>query len=321
MRGAKSVTVGVCCITRYSEDYIEEWLAFHIAQGVTYFLIIDNGDSAELRQILRPYVAEGIVEVVTFVGIPGPQVLAYNLALQHVKKHRKNIDWLAVIDGDEFLFSPDGTPLPEFFSTRMSQPGVGANWVSFGSSGHQTKPAGLVIESYTNRGPDEHEVPYEHMAIGTHDDGSIRYRPMNAHIKSIVQPGLAVRALNPHEFSYRRNGFTHTAEGVPFRGPWAESVSNDRLRIHHYWSRSREELLAKAALHRVDNDRQRTEEEALRRDAAASGITDDTILRWVPRVREIMADFAARRATVPEVVARPLASAKEIAKMQAKGWA
>lgn len=317
----KNVTVGILCITRFSEEHIEEWVAFHIAQGVSYILLIDNGDSAELRGILAPYVEAGIVELLTFVGIPGPQVLAYNLALRYIKKRRKNIDWLAVIDNDEFLFAPDGTSLPQFFSTRMDQPGVGVNWVSFGSSGHKKKPAGLVIESYTDRGPDTHEVPYEHMAIGTHDDGSVRYRPMNTHIKSIIQPRLAVRAVNPHEFSYRRDGFTHTVDGTPFRGPWTEKISIDSLRLHHYWSRSREELLAKAALHRVDNHRQRSEEEALRRDAAASGVTDETIVRWVPRVREIMADFAARRATAPEVLAEPLASPKEVAKMQAKGWA
>ena len=41
--------------------YIKEWLDFHIKQGVTNFIIYDNGSTDNFREVLRLYIDAGIV--------------------------------------------------------------------------------------------------------------------------------------------------------------------------------------------------------------------------------------------------------------------
>ena len=49
---------------------------------------------------------------------------------------------------DEFLFSPTLRPVPEILRDFEQHPGVAVNCLTFGTSGHQTPPPGLVIENY-----------------------------------------------------------------------------------------------------------------------------------------------------------------------------
>jgi hypothetical protein len=261
--------------TIYRDDaaYLPEWIEFHRLVGVERFFLYDNGSTDDHLEVLAPYVAENIVTLHDwprpFLGENG-RPRAILTAFEHcVGAHRDDARWIAFLDVDEFLFSPTGAPLPEVLRDYEDAPGVVVNRAEFGPSGHETKPGGLVIESYLQRRQPRPDEEASH--------------------KSIVDPGTVRRCQSAHRFIYR-DGLPVNEEHRPLdmdryldRSPVAWS----RLRIHHYWTRSEEERRRKAELWaRAGSSR------ALPRAPvpdASHPVTDDALVRFAPAVREALA--------------------------------
>jgi hypothetical protein len=222
----------VACI-KNEAPYLEEWIEFHLAVGVDHFYLYNNESVDNTNEVLQPYIDAGVVSLFN-TDMDNCQFACYYNALT---AFRDQSVWMAFIDADEFLFSPKGhTPtgwLPkelEAFETTV--PGIAVNEVFFGSNGHKKKPKGLVLESYTKR----EEV-------------------LNLHIKSIVQPKYTIcPANNPHSFLYvgQPPSPAGTEEFKPCPGPFTETHSSDVFRIHHYFSKSREEAKVKLDRGRAD---------------------------------------------------------------------
>jgi hypothetical protein len=129
-------------------------------------------------------------------------------------------DWLAFIDGDEFLFptaAPTiGAALAPFQYSKTSA--LGAYWACFGSSGHVEEPAGLVVENYRRR-------PAYDFAD-------------NSHVKSIVRGRQASRVgPNSHLFVTPWGTQDELGREITFgRTPYAPSYT--QFRINHYVTQS-----------------------------------------------------------------------------------
>ena len=261
--------------TIYRDDaaYLPEWIEFHRLMGVERFFLYDNGSTDEHLEVLAPYLDAGIATrhewEMPFLSHKG-RPKAFVRAFEHcVGAHRDDARWIAFLDVDEFLFSPTGAPLVEVLLDYEDFPAVVVNRAEFGPSGHETKPNGLVIESYLQR-----------QALRPDDEASH---------KSIVRPGSVLRCQSAHRFVYR-DGLPVNEEQRPLdmeryldRSPPAWS----RLRIHHYWSRSEEERRRKAGLW-SDAGSSRAEPRAPVPDASHP-VTDDTLARYAPAVREALA--------------------------------
>ena len=127
--------------------YLREWIEFHRLVGVERFFLYNNRSIDDHREVLAPYVEEGIVAVRDWPLRPGP-ASAYDDCLERAPA-RLALDRLH--RRDEFLFSPIGRPVSEVLGDYEEWPGVGVNWATFGTSGTETKPEGLVIENYLMR--------------------------------------------------------------------------------------------------------------------------------------------------------------------------
>ena len=255
--------LSICAIYRGEGPYLREWVAFHRVVGVERFYLYDNRSKDEHREALAPYLAEGGIEQTDWPLFPG-QVQAYTDCLE---RHREDTRWMAFVDIDEFLFSPTGRPLPEVLARYERWPGVGVNRVTFGTSGHETPPPGLVLENYTRR--------LEHPNMR---------KPA---VKSVVDPRRAVRALDPHHFEYRE-GFAVDESEHPLEAQHSASDSCATLRVNHYFTRSEQERFAK--LHRPRAGGGKLRPEVIRagqgiREDVRFGAPDDVILRYLPALR------------------------------------
>ena len=233
--------------------YLDEWLAFCLLEGVERVLLYDHFSTDGARDLLEPWIAAGIVELIDW-RVPwheGAQGQAYVDSLRRLRGRSR---WVAFIDIDEFLFSPAGKRLPEVLRRYEDHAGVIVNWQCYGTSGHKTRPVGLVIESYTRRARTDWA--------------------RNRRVKSIVNPLLAIEPQSPHLFSVQpgeslvtedfrpieivrvKNGrrrLRHVAGLLPYvpfdpysvMRPTIERVSVRELRINHYTTRSTEELAFK----------------------------------------------------------------------------
>lgn len=245
--------LAVAAIFRDEARYLAEWIAFHRSVGVEHFFLYDNSSRDDSAGVLGRWLAEGVVTVTGWdvPYRPRGQGSAYAHCLGTFG-HRAR--WLAFIDIDEFLFSPEREGLAAVLADYEGHPGVVVNWQVYGSSGFDGRPDGLVTESFVTRARTQW----------------VR----NRRVKSIVDPARTLRPVGPHFFEYRAGASAVTENHEPVRvvdvGRWKRRlrrlaggapflpldpystressvtrVSVDRLRINHYITKSREEFEAK----------------------------------------------------------------------------
>jgi Glycosyltransferase family 92 len=269
--------LSVCAVFRDEAPYLREWVAFHRIVGVERFFLYNNLSQDDHHAALAPYVEDGTVVVQDWPDWPS-QMQTYDDCL---KRYRDASHWIAFIDLDEFLFSPTGRPVPEVLAEFEQWPGVGVNWCVFGSSGHRTKPPGLVIENYTRR-------------TGNAD--------LNRHIKSIVKPPRVRAFCTPHFFMYMGEpgvavDENHEPVGDP-RPSMSKTESFSRLRINHYATKSDEEYRAKVARGRSDSGVPRrdlyTPEQLERQARRWSEVEDRAIQMYLPALRAELARVERR---------------------------
>jgi hypothetical protein len=259
--------LSVCAIYRDEASYLREWIEFHRLVGVERFFLYDNDSSDDHLEVLAPYVRNGSVVLHDSPVPTAPQRPAYNDCLM---RHRGDSRWIAFIDIDEFLFSPTYRPLPELLADFEEFPGVVVNRLDFGTSGHRTRPAGLVIENYVWR---------------TNRPG------LTTCVKNIVDPARAVECTGPHFFLFR-DGVRVDELRRPVPKARTESTSVSLLRLNHYFTKSEAELARKAVA--PDAQRggprlgQRSLSEFMQSAERMKEERDEAILAYLPRLRRAL---------------------------------
>ena len=214
-------------IAKNEASYIKEWLDFHIKQGVTNFIIYDNESTDNFREVLQPYIEAGIVIYELLRG-RRRQLDAYNIALN---KYRHRFKYMGFIDADEFVFVRNnpyrggGYNLYEFVDGFMkAYPHAGClriNWLIFGSNHREKRPEGGVLENYTMCA--EKDFPPNHFT------------------KLIGDPAKLVMT-HVHAALCRKNYYELDENGEITRGQPKE-VHFDKIRINHYFCKSKEEYI------------------------------------------------------------------------------
>jgi hypothetical protein len=265
--------LAICAVYRDEAPYLSEWLEFHRIVGVERFFLYNNRSTDDHAEVLAPYVADGLVMVHDCPDVPA----ALRVHVDCIERHRDDARWIAFIDIDEFLFSPTGRTVPEVLEDYEKWPAVVVNLAWFGTSGHVTKPSGLVIENYVRRAA----------------DGSRR----NRIVKSIVDPRRVLRpGPNTNYFLYT-DGHAVDELGRSVQSDLTESPTFERLRINHYVTKSEAEARIKLSrpepMHGVL--RAGAQARLRKRDRELSALPDDTILSYAPAVREAVSRATASR--------------------------
>jgi hypothetical protein len=265
------LSIAICTIQRNRAAWIKEWVAFHHLIGASKFYIYlhkCNDESATVVTELSRH-----FDISAFVlsdDVLRPQLAAY--------KHcyfsfGQNHDWIAFIDGDEFLFPTTGQTITEHFEYLFSEPidAIGVYWACFGSSGHIKEPTGLVTENYRQRAP-------------------LDFGP-NRHFKSIVRGSLGQSfsvLQNSHYFQTNQGTFDTQMRSLT-NGFVGYEPCYERLRINHYVTQSREYFL-EFKQHSGSADMSassiRTEEWWQRHDN--NEIWDDSLERFMPDLHTIL---------------------------------
>lgn len=216
----------VTCIKNEGEDLVE-WLCYHRLIGVSRFVVYDNQSTDATRRILEAVPFKDEITVISEER-ESPQKAAFQDALE---RFRDKLDWVAFIDGDEFIVPPRGQSMLDLLAEYEARGvnGFAVNWRVFGSSGHLTRPDGLVTESFTHRALDKTKE--------------------NRHVKSIVRIAKVRKMVTQHYFAVE--GPYVMADGSPppprFRGVWEHVIYRDGMAIHHYATKSREQCMKKIA--------------------------------------------------------------------------
>ena len=254
------VILSVCAIMKDEAPYLLEWLEFHKVVGVQRFYLYDNGSSDNTIEILQTSINAGEVILHEWPVSPG-QLPAYEHCLQ---TYQQDSEWIAFIDLDEFLFPTEAESLRDILSEFDSVSGIGVNWLIFGTSGHQTRPDGLQIENFTRRAETDFAA--------------------NRCVKSIVRPEQVSHFGDPHFFSCQENESVVTEDHLLLSSAMADHVSVAKLRINHYFTRSREEMHKKILRGRSDTGTSRSLE--FLEDHDRNEVEDTTIQRFIPQLKQ-----------------------------------
>lgn len=230
--------LSVCAIVKNEAPYIEEWIEFHLLQGVEYFYLYDNGSTDGTFEILLEYFKLGVVTILDYQFENPPQFKAYQHCLD---RYRGESEWIAFIDCDEFLHTwHERWPTVASFLRAVNdwetgEPdewantvGIAVHWVFFGSNGETVYRPELCIERFTRR-----------------QEGC------DKHVKSIVKPKFTKSvARNPHTFLFRSGSLARSEHGTPLPFDYTFPVgrSAENLRIAHFHTKTMDEYIQRKLL-------------------------------------------------------------------------
>lgn len=164
------------------------------------------------------------------VDVPWMQYAIYN---ECIKLYGLQHTWVAFFDADEFLEVKSDESLKSILKELDQDPSVGAlgvNWRVHTSSGHLTRPAS-ARKDFTTCITDD----VDNTTVSPFKDNKL--------IKSIVKSSLYSSPINPHKFNLKGGAQTvgehgDVIEDQAIRVP----ITRDRITLHHYAIKSREEF-------------------------------------------------------------------------------
>ena len=206
--------IGLVTIQKNRAPWVHEWLAFHHLVGFSKFYFYAHNCTDHTGPVLARL--SGRYDLKTFMVNTHENQVQLKVYQHAYENFGHECDWLAFIDGDEFLFPTAGQSigqaLEEFNYQKTSA--IGAYWACFGSSGHIEEPAGLMVKNYRQRPGYGFEV--------------------NRHIKSIVRGRQASR-VGPNSHMFITPWGTQDELGRPIDFGWTKhEPSYTRFRINHY---------------------------------------------------------------------------------------
>lgn len=261
--------LAVVAIAKNESEYIAEWLAFNIANGVEQIYLYDNDSTDTMPEILEKFVDKGYV---TYNQIHGElqQGNAYNDA---IKRYSKECKYMAFIDCDEYLQTVDSTKsilseVDRLLAGNNAKAGVAVNWVMYGSSNFENKPEGMCFESFIMRAKAGKK--------GTDV------------IKTIVRPECVKSYDHPHVPVYYPGFYSVNTEGKRLDF-WSNPVEDYySLRLNHYFTKSKEQWIIRRSMKRADTGTTRTLNEFYEHDN--NDVVDTSALVHLDEVHAILND-------------------------------
>ncbi|XP_013590071.1 PREDICTED: UPF0392 protein RCOM_0530710 [Brassica oleracea var. oleracea] len=215
----------VCTMTRNAANVLREWVMYHAGIGVSRWFIYDNNSDDDIVSEVKNLKNSGYnVSRHFWPWIKTQEAGFANCAI----RAKRDCDWVAFIDVDEFFYIPSGQTLtqvikkyttPSSSSSKIGE--IRTSCHSFGPSGLKDPPRRGVMASYTCR----MSQPERHKSI-------IRPETLNTTLINVV-----------HHFQLKE-GFTFV------------DVEKDAMIINHYkyqvWDIFKEKFKRRVATYVAD---------------------------------------------------------------------
>lgn len=215
----------ICLIIRNDHEYLEEWLRWHVGQGVEHFYIYDHASEPSIKEFAKA-LPDGLQERLTIIDFSQSHDFAQHDAYNHcLKKFGRESRWIGYVDSDEMVRVVDGTDLKTFLKDFEDNAGLFIGWKTYGANGQRYKSDLPVRERF----------PTESKSTSQQGLGKV-----------FVQP-YYMRQMLTHN-GYTVDGYSVVDENkapVEDGGAWQKGLTTDKICIDHYYTKSYEEWLAK----------------------------------------------------------------------------
>ena len=234
-RGNKLV---IAAIFKNENSYLEEWINFHLNQGIDHIYLYDNNDEApneETKQIIEKYQKK--ITHIIWNNVKSDKLrTVQRKAYQHcIYTYHKDFQWIALVDIDEFIYPTNNLTLKQNiikFSNK-STPSIRIPRYNFGDSGITIRPNGGVLDNYISR----EQYPSSYKAIS-----NIDYIDMTKHTFG-VHRYLYTTDLNTINHNLRiKNDLTYV-DKKESNQDLLNFKSEIRISMNHYYTKSKEEYI------------------------------------------------------------------------------
>ncbi len=204
----------ISAICKNEEEYIIEWVEYHLSLGIDSILLFDNYSEKPLKDFVDKYKK---YNVHTFMW-DGKQEEAQT----HSLNYNKDFRWIGLLDIDEYIvLLEQETNINNYLKRYEDYDGLCLHWLMFGSNNHKTKQQS-TIQSYTQSCP-------SNLA--------------NIHVKSFVNPKNYLyqqKHKTPHWMPTKNGSVNVLYQKVdnPYGGRGNKPVIDKVMRINHYYTRS-----------------------------------------------------------------------------------
>lgn len=264
-------------IFRDEAPYLKEWIEFYRLQGVEHLYLYNHLSKDSYKEVLAPYVKEGIVELHEVTHEPQTLKEWHNLQIsvydETAKRVAQDAEWLIVVDTDEFLYPTQAHSLKEALSNYHDVACLSVPWQIFGSSNVQRLERNhLLIEDLIMANPQE-----------------------DTFVKSVVKPRCISTFTDPH-FPVLKQGYAQATEDKTyFHGAHAPKVTHGSFKLNHYWARDwtffEERKLSRVHMVKKDlsfEEREKAVHSKINENVSNSLKPETDILRFVPALKKRM---------------------------------
>lgn len=140
----------ICAIAKEENEYIREWVEYHLKIGFDKIYLWDNNDEKGERfeYVIDDYIQNEKVVILDCRGKKYFQRPAYN---QFYKHYSTTFDWCAFIDIDEFIFLNKYKNIERYLSEQIPNNfyAIRLNWIVFGDNEKIYKETGNVMDRFT----------------------------------------------------------------------------------------------------------------------------------------------------------------------------
>lgn len=223
----------IVCIAKKEEDYIEEFVKYHLELGFKCIYLYDNEDTPTYEKLLN----KKCIRNVFVIHMPFNnyvKAVQYN-ALDHFKKYfllPKNspITHVAHIDIDEFIVLKKHKNICDFISEYIigDCEGIAMNWRFFGSSGRKEKTSEPVTTRFT-----------------------MCEKKGNPHIKTLFKKDHFIKFDTCHNVILSK-GYIKTTNKKIVDGPFNEDIDFSVIQLNHYKCKTLPEFRYIRTRHRAD---------------------------------------------------------------------
>ncbi len=210
------MTIAITSIQRDRNPWIVEWIAFHLLMGFDSFHIYAHRCSDGMDDTLLRLARHYPIEVYSIDSNFYPQQMSYQ---QSWNANKDKVDWMAFIDGDEFLFPTQDDDIAQALARYADKElsALAVYWMIYGSSGHVNEPSGLIVENFRR-----------HASVDFH---------ANRHVKTIMRGRRSAATTRCHVFETELGTFDEKMRPIA-DGLTEYEPSYEFFRINHYMNQS-----------------------------------------------------------------------------------
>jgi|TARA_B100001094_G_C18016963_1_gene713114 hypothetical protein len=202
----------ISAICKNEEEYIIEWLEYHLSLGIDSIFLFDNYSDKPLHDITHTYQK---YNVHTYLWDKTQRE-----SQRHCLNYNKHFRWIGLLDIDEYVvLLEQETNINNYLKRYEDYDGLCLHWLMFGSNNHKTKQQS-TIQSYTQSCPNIQA---------------------NTHVKSFINPqNYLYEHKTPHWMPTKNGSVNVLYQQVndPFGAKKYEPVIDRVMRINHYYTRS-----------------------------------------------------------------------------------